>query len=614
MSDPVRISDRRARDHLLTAAAALASAAAIEILTAIGVAPATLGWLALVATAVAVYAGVAAVAALHPSRHAPVDDVDHGHGDDVTLAAALMQARTVEDVGQIAVEHVRRRFGASLVRLAVVDERDVFTYVADSLPANVNEEHRVVSLRGEDPAAIAMRRGAPAYWSRFSAFARRHPRAAAVLAHASPKSLALIPLIAERKPIGVYVIGFDDERAFDATERRRLQHIAVDTTIALDRALLFEFERSVATELQRSLLGPPVLLEGAGHTARYLPAMSAMTVGGDWYDTITLPSGVIGAAVGDAVGHGLEAATVMGQLRSALGASVLRASGPADAVDCLDEFASNVAGANSTTVAYAVLDIEHETVEYCSAGHPPPIVVSPDGVARLLDDAQTWPLGVGVDRPRRSALARMEAGSLLVLYSDGLVERRGESIDVGLNRLLERVRACVLCPIDQLADDLLESMLADSDGSDDVVLLILRSPVSRPDLFLRKMRAVPSHLHRVRAELRTWLESTDLDGDRVGDMLIAAGEACMNAVQHAYTDELHQVVRVEGSVIDDEVVVTITDTGTWKEHSAQSIGGRGMQLMRRLTPSMEVQRRTSGTSVTFRCALHRADERSFSLT
>jgi anti-sigma regulatory factor (Ser/Thr protein kinase) len=138
--------------------------------------------------------------------------------------------------------------------------------------------------------------------------------------------------------------------------------------------------------------------------------------------------------------------------------------------------------------------------------------------------------------------------------------------------------------------------------------------VSRPDLFLRKMRAVPSHLHRVRAELRTWLESTDLDGDRVGDMLIAAGEACMNAVQHAYTDELHQVVRVEGSVIDDEVVVTITDTGTWKEHSAQSIGGRGMQLMRRLTPSMEVQRRTSGTSVTFRCALHRADERSFSLT
>jgi anti-sigma regulatory factor (Ser/Thr protein kinase) len=117
----------------------------------------------------------------------------------------------------------------------------------------------------------------------------------------------------------------------------------------------------------------------------------------------------------------------------------------------------------------------------------------------------------------------------------------------------------------------------------------------------------------VRADLRDWLESTGLDDRQVDDLLIASGEACMNAVQHAYTDELHQLVRVEGSVLDDNVVVTITDTGTWKEHSTQSVGGRGMQLMRKLTPSLEVKRRTSGTSVTLRCTIHRADDRSFTL-
>jgi serine phosphatase RsbU (regulator of sigma subunit)/anti-sigma regulatory factor (Ser/Thr protein kinase) len=611
MPEPLGMARAPRRSGAAVAAGALVVAVVANVAGAVADAPAALAWLGALAALVALGAGALALTA---SRERGLDHHALELGDDATLAAALMHARTVDEVSQIAVEHVRERFGASLVRLAIAGERDIFTYVTDSLPQHVYEEHRVVSLHGEDPAGVAMRRGAPAYWSRFSAFERRHPRAAGVLATVSPKSLALLPLIAERKPIGVYVLGFDEEHAFDAAERRRLQHMAVETTVALDRALLFEFERSVATELQRSLLGPPVLIEGAGHTARYRPAVSMLTVGGDWYDTVALPSGLIGIAVGDAVGHGLEAATVMGQLRSALGAAALRATGPADAIDCLDEFASNLPGATSTTVAFAVVDIEHEMVEYCAAGHPPPVMVSPDGVARLLEGAQNWPLGVGVDRARRSAHAAMEAGSLLVLYSDGLVERRRESIDVGLNRLLEAVRERVLCPIDQLADELLDAMLADSDGSDDVVLLILRSPVSRPNLFLRKMRALPSQLHRVRADLREWLASTDLDDGRAADMLIAAGEACMNAVQHAYTDELHQLVRVEGAVVDDTVVVTVTDTGTWKEHSTQSVGGRGMQLMRKLEPSVEVQRRTSGTSVTFRCTVQRADDRSLSLT
>jgi anti-sigma regulatory factor (Ser/Thr protein kinase) len=156
-------------------------------------------------------------------------------------------------------------------------------------------------------------------------------------------------------------------------------------------------------------------------------------------------------------------------------------------------------------------------------------------------------------------------------------------------------------------------MLADGEGSDDVVLLILRSPVSTPELFLRKMRATPEMLSPMRRELRSWLEMAGVEPLQRADLLIAVGEACMNVVQHAYTSEAHRLVRIEGAVIDGDVVITITDTGTWKEYSRQSVGGRGMRLMRQLVPSVDVKRRTSGTSVTFRCEMERSGERTSAL-
>jgi serine phosphatase RsbU (regulator of sigma subunit)/anti-sigma regulatory factor (Ser/Thr protein kinase) len=522
---------------------------------------------------------------------------------DASVATALMHARTVAEVGQIAVDQARHGYGASFARLAVRGERDLFTYVADSLPADVHDEHAFVSLHGEDPAAVALRARAGMYWSRFTDFAKRHRRAADVFAPLTPASLAFLPLTGEREPIGVWVLGFGEERAFSRAERRRIEHAAVEISVALERSLLFEFERSVATELQSSLLGPPVLIERAGHCARYIPAVSALSVGGDWYDTMPLADGRIGVAVGDAVGRGLGAATVMGQLRSALGACSLRSADAADAIDCLDEFTLNLSAASGTTVAYAVVDLHTHVVEYCCAGHPPPVCVTRDGDASLLEGALTWPLGLGVARPRPMATHEFPEGALLILYSDGLVERRHQSLDVGLERLLTEAAGRARLPIERLADELLDVMLADSDGSDDVVLLLLRSPVRTPELFLRKVRAAPGELRRVRAEVSEWLRSTGVDEQRSTDLLIAIGEACMNVVQHAYSDELHQLVRIEGAVIDGELVLTVTDTGTWKEHSSRSVGGRGMRLMRRLVPTVEYTRRTGGTSVTFRCPI-----------
>jgi serine phosphatase RsbU (regulator of sigma subunit)/anti-sigma regulatory factor (Ser/Thr protein kinase) len=523
------------------------------------------------------------------------DDLD---ADDVT--SALMHARTVGDVASAAVQHAML-FGASVARIAVSDERDMFSYVADTLPRAVHEEHTLFSLHGEDPAAAAIRDRRPSYWSSFGAFARRHARAAAVLRAASPRSVAILPLVGERQALGVWVLGFVDPHPFDVRERARLERVATEITVALERSLLFEFERSVATELQRSLLGPPVLLERAGHCTRYIPAVSTLSVGGDWYGTIPLADGRIGVAVGDAVGRGLGAATVMGQLRSALGACSLRSESPADAIDTLEEFAAGITGASGTTVAYAIVDPDAKQVEYCCAGHPPPLCVTLDGDATLLEGGRTWPLGVGVEKRRTNATHDFPEGALLMLYSDGLVERRRQSLDVGLDRLLREAKARVLLPIDELADQLLDAMLADSDRTDDVVLLILRSQALTPNLLLRKLRADPDELRNLRREVRAWLELAGVDEPIANDLLIAVGEACMNVVQHAYANEAHRLVRVEGAVIDGDVVLTVTDTGTWKEHSTRSVGGRGVKLMRDLVPSVQFSRRATGTTVTFRC-------------
>jgi serine phosphatase RsbU (regulator of sigma subunit)/anti-sigma regulatory factor (Ser/Thr protein kinase) len=538
------------------------------------------------------------------------DDLD---GNGHSLAQPLMRARTVGDVAGVAARYSRDVLGASIVRLAVRAERDLFHYVEDSLPPEVHEEHAFFSLHGADPSAVAIRNGKPQYWTSFRSFARSHQRTGPLFDHAEPQAVAILPLVGERQAVGVLVLVFSDHQTFDREDRRALESVAIEVTVALERAVLYEFERSVASELQRSLLGPPVLIEGAGHCARYLPAVSSLTVGGDWYDTIKLGDGRIGIAVGDAVGRGLAAATVMGQLRSALAACALRSANAGDALDCLDEFAANVPAANSTTVLYAIVDLEHEQLEYCAAGHPPPLCVKPDGSAQFLEDGRSWPLGLGIDRRRPYATAPFEAGSLVVLYSDGLIERRRQSLDVGLERLVAETRARVKLPIDQLADELLERMLADGEGSDDVVLLILRSPVSTPDLFLRKVRAVPEMLGPIRRELREWLDQAGVDPLQGADLLIATGEACMNVVQHAYSSDAHRLVRIEGAVIDGELVITVTDTGTWKEYSRQSVGGRGMRLMRQLVPSVEVKRRTSGTSVTFRCDVERSGERTAAL-
>ncbi|MFE3452512.1 SpoIIE family protein phosphatase [Nonomuraea sp. NPDC059194] len=234
-------------------------------------------------------------------------------------------------------------------------------------------------------------------------------------------------------------------------------------------------EREVALRLQEAMLPAPGPLRHHRAAVRYLPAVGALNVCGDWYDLIDLPDDRIAVAVGDVVGHGLAAAGVMGQLRSALGAASRVADGPAQALDVLGLYSRSVEGAESTTAALSVIDCTKHTIAYSSAGHPPPALLHPDGTVDFLDQATDPPLGARPEHiPRPQAETAFTEGATLVLYTDGLIERRREDIDAGLARLADSLTRHQGADPETLADALLTDLIPPAGATDDTALVVLR--------------------------------------------------------------------------------------------------------------------------------------------
>ncbi|WP_328980142.1 PP2C family protein-serine/threonine phosphatase [Streptomyces canus] len=234
-------------------------------------------------------------------------------------------------------------------------------------------------------------------------------------------------------------------------------------------------ERQVAVTLQEAMLHSPHLARHRDTAVRYLPAAGSLNVCGDWYEVVDLPENRFAVAVGDVVGHGLEAAAVMGMLRSALSAVVRAVGGPARALDVLGLYARYVEGALATTVVQAVIDTRARRILYSSAGHPPPVLLHPDGTCELLDQATDPPLGARPEPvPRVQADLPYSPGDTFVLYTDGLIERRGEDIDAGLERLTDALARHARHSPERLADALLAHLGVSSGARDDIALIVLR--------------------------------------------------------------------------------------------------------------------------------------------
>jgi PAS domain S-box-containing protein len=273
---------------------------------------------------------------------------------------------------------------------------------------------------------------------------------------------------------GVLWVRFAAPHELSADDRAFLLGLAAQATLALERSRLFDEQRSVAHALQQSLLATAAPDDARfAVSSLYRPAVQGLEVGGDWHDTFRLPDGRIAISVGDVVGRGLVAATAMGQLRSAVRALAGARMGPAGVLEQLDTFVGGVEPARYATLAYAEVDPDNGAVVYACAGHLPPLWLSPGAAPELLMGGRSTPLGVP---PRRGSRGQAEMvlapGASLLLYTDGLVERRGEAIDAALDRLVEAVAARAGTLADALLDALAVALLADEQEDDDVCALL----------------------------------------------------------------------------------------------------------------------------------------------
>jgi serine phosphatase RsbU (regulator of sigma subunit) len=283
------------------------------------------------------------------------------------------------------------------------------------------------------------------------------------------RSLVGAPLVAEGRVVGVIHVGTLSTRRFDDEDVDFLQMVADRVALAVE-ARRSSVDRAAAAALQRSLIPtrlPPV--PGLELAARYLPAVGG--VGGDWYDVFGLPGGQFGVVMGDVVGRGLGAAVVMGRLRNALRAYALEATEPAGVLERLDRMVQHFEPGQMTTVLYGVVDTGRATIEVSSAGHPLPVTASPDSGPAVIEATVDLPLGVSVERARHATTVDMPPGGVLAMFTDGLVERRGEVLDAGFDRLCE---ALDIESAELTCQAAVDALIPDTGWSDDAALLVIR--------------------------------------------------------------------------------------------------------------------------------------------
>jgi anti-sigma regulatory factor (Ser/Thr protein kinase) len=406
------------------------------------------------------------------------------------------------------------------------------------------------------------------------------------------------PLIArDGQPLGVIELSGKRDGEFTADDESILVQLAQMASVAIVNARLFERERGIAAELQSNLL-PESLpdIPGVATAARYIAGGDGVEVGGDWYEVIRLSEDRVGVAIGDVVGRGVRAAATMGQLRVALRAYALELGSPALVARRLARFVRTLDRDQMTTCVYAVLEPASGRLVCANAGHPPPLVLTGDGRARYLNGDSGLPLGVMGDFEYGEWTTTLEPGSTLLLYTDGLVEKRGELIDAGLERLRLVVTDAVTDP-NPLCDHVLGA-LGGRPTSDDVALLAVRAlPLAGEPLDLT-LAADPDELAPLRRRLTVWLTGAGASEQERYDVILAVCEAAANSIEHAYGPG-PSTFRVTGQVVAGELTIDVTDNGRWRP-GRDPRRGRGLSVMREAMDEVEVSTGEEGTNVQLR--------------
>ena len=360
---------------------------------------------------------------------------------------------------------------------------------------------------------------------------------------------------------------------------------------------VYEREHRVAETLQRSLL-PEMLpdIEGVGLSARYLPAGAGTAIGGDWYDALELDDGRVAVVVGDVVGHGLRAAATMGQLRNAFRAYALVEPSPAAAVSRIDRLLTRDGGGAMATLLYLILDRDTGEIAFTSAGHPPPLLLTPDG-PRFLEGGRSVPVGATEPAAFRESREALPPGSTLLLYTDGLVERRDVALDARLAQLAAAATSAQ-GDLELLCDTVVGDLLGGMAPADDVALLAVRTqPVPTGPLAL-SLPAEPEALPGLRRRLGRFLHAAGATEQERYEITLTISEAAGNAIEHAYGPGDARF-EVEARIDEGEVVVAVRDQGSWRDRRDER-RGRGLKIIEGLMDDVQVTTERGGTTVRMR--------------
>ncbi|MBF6209882.1 SpoIIE family protein phosphatase [Nocardia puris] len=498
------------------------------------------------------------------------------------LATAVGAATSVVEVLAVGLDELRRTVGAQSAVVTVWPSRTAEPEVYVS--GNVDHS-------GAEGDPTALDDGERALLDRAR---RRSPRSLATVPEGGESAVGIVAPLGETGDAAL-LLRFAAPRAVTAADWTLFSLLIGHLSLAVQRARNFDQARSTSLTLQRAMLGPIEL--PPRFSVHYEPALPPLEIGGDWYDVVPLRDGTIGVVVGDCVGRGLSAAVVMGQLRSAGRALLLRGAGPAQLLAELDTVASRIPGAMCTTVCAAVLDPVRGVLRYSSAGHMPPILADVGSTGRMLEGGRSVPLAT-FEMPRRpEATTALSPGSTLVLFTDGLVEQRGVDIDDGFAKI-----AAVLADTPgklprEVADAVLSRLRPAAGYDDDVAMVVYRQPPAPLHL---DVPARADELSALRRSLKDWFAAAAVPHDLASDLVAAANEACSNSIEHAYRNGAAASgrVRLSAQCDTEQVVIEITDTGRWKPRPADpGHRGRGIDMMRALTEELHIDHGEDGTHV-----------------
>ncbi|HEY8979734.1 MAG TPA: SpoIIE family protein phosphatase [Streptomyces sp.] len=496
------------------------------------------------------------------------------------LASVLSTAGTVRDVSHAVVSALRGPLRADRIALAELEgERLVVTVLDPPYPESWPELWRL-EWRGEWPdapmrslptLAAVLREGRVRIWTAGTAL---EP----ALGELGPGGLAVLPLAAAGRTVGACLVGWNAPHDFGPDERALLTASAGLAGQALTRAHAFDAEHELVGMLQRQLL-PRSLprLPGGVAVARYLPATAGLEVGGDWYDVIPLPDHHVGLVIGDVQGHSTAAATLMGQMRTALRAYSTEGHPPDVVVAHANRLLLELETDLFVTCVYVDVDMETGTAWCVRAGHPPPALRHPDGSTEVVEDDGGPPLGVLPQAEFPLTPLRLRPGTVVVLTTDGLVESASVAMDDGFARLRAGLAGADPAHLDLVAD----TLLADAHRGDDIALLLLRydgmavQPLREGWTVWRVPEAARHARRFARRTLKSWgVAETAMDAP-----LLAVSELVTNALVH--TDGQ---VRLDITLLGPRLRLTVTDTSPRTPVKPTSLGweatgGRGILLV-----------------------------------